>query len=200
VVIKTEYDVDLMKTVMEKRWNPFEEKPLKDVAELFRVMRKVVNGDGSRLEAVRQLLVKHPRLIVFYNFDYELVALRGLLTLENSGARRPDGVTISEWNGHKHEPLPTGDSWVYLVQYTAGAEGWNCVTTDAMVFYSLPYSYKVWEQGHGRIDRLSTPYTDLYYYMLRSDAEIDKAIMKALGAKQSFNENGFINHHARSLD
>jgi hypothetical protein len=190
VVIKTEYDVETMKKVMEKRWHVYENRPLKDAADLFRAMRKVVNSDPSRLESVKKLLITHPRLIVFYNFDYELESLRLLAS----------NADIAEWNGHKHEPLPTGASWVYLVQYTAGAEGWNCITTNAMVFYSLPYSYKLWEQGHGRIDRLSTPYTDLYYYMLRSDAEIDKAIMKALGAKQSFNENGFINHHARSLD
>jgi hypothetical protein len=162
----------------KSRWNHYLDQPLKNVSEMFIVLRKIVNSDPSRLNAVRLLLQKHPRLIVFYNFDYELEALRTLADVE-----------IAEWNGHKHQPIPEGPSWVYLVQYTAGAEGWNCTDTDAMVFYSLPYSYKAWHQAHGRIDRLNTPYTNLYYYTLMSEAWLDNAIFKALRGKKNFNES-----------
>ena len=165
---------------MKNRWNPFENKPMKDVAELFRVMRKIANSHTSRLQAVRTLLEKHDRIIVFYNFDYELEMLRKLA----------EEVTVAEYNGHKHESVPDRNRWVYLVQYSAGAEGWNCTATDAECFYSLPYSYKLWEQAHGRIDRLNTDYSDLYYYVLKSDALIDKLIWKCIKAKKSFNENG----------
>lgn len=176
--VPVKYDKELYETIVRKRWNPFEERPIKDVSELFVLMRKVVNSDPSRFLKVRELLKKHPRLIIFYNFNYELEALRELA----------EDVPLAEWNGHKHEELPEGDRWVYLVQYTAGAEGWNCTTTDSVIFHSLNYSYKLFEQAQGRIDRLNTEYTNLYYYVFRSSAGIDTAVWKALGEKRDFNE------------
>lgn len=323
------FDVPLFEKVLKQRWNPYENRPLRDVAELFLVMRKVVNSDGSRLEAVRQLLTKHPRLIVFYNFNYELEALRNLFTneptislqvpivgipseesqeltgkweskdsitskknvagfstnLESTSStmslngieknsseqlprisdssnlserttektssshtqennelwqtQKPVGIEssemenssssvlvaaknstlaslkkksmittknmasgstslqVAEWNGHKHQPVPETERWVYLVQFAAGAEAWNCTTTDAMCFYSLPYSYKFWHQAHGRIDRLDTPFSILHYYILKSRSFIDLEIAKSLANKQDFNESRFITSRAR---
>lgn len=179
--IITEYDRELYDTVTKRRWNPFTDEPVKDISEACRLMRQIVNSDGTRLEAVERLMKAHDRLIVFYNFDFELAALR---TLEQI-------VTIGEWNGHRHQPIPETDRWLYLVQYSAGAEGWNCVETDTIVFYSQSYSYKLMEQAAGRIDRMNTPYTDLYYYTLRSRASIDVAISRALKGKRTFNEKNF---------
>jgi hypothetical protein len=179
--VEVEYDRDLFDKAVKKRWNPYENRPIKDVGELFIVMRKIVNADPSRLEAVRELLVSHQKLIVFYNHDHELESLRKLKS----------EISVAEWNGHKHEEIPKDDRWCYLVQYTAGSEGWNCIETDAMCFYSLTYSYKAWHQAHGRIDRLNTLFTDLYYYALVSKSSIDNAIMKALKSKKSFNESSY---------
>ena len=142
-------------------------------------MRFIVNTDPSRLEMVKMLMKCHPKLIIFYNFDYELEILRTL----NS-----PGICVGEYNGHRKTAVPETDKWVYLVQYTAGAESWNCTETDSMVLYSLTYSYKNFVQSQGRIDRLDTPYTDLYYYILESSAPIDKAVRKALSNKKNFNE------------
>jgi hypothetical protein len=172
------YNEDYMTQAVRMRWNVFENRPVLDVAELFRVMRKIVNTDPSRLDAVKFLLKFHPKLIIFYNFDYELEILR---TLANE-------VPLAEWNGHRHEPIPNTDNWVYLVQYVSGSESWNCTLTDAMVLYSLTYSYKNFVQSQGRIDRLDSPYTFLYYYVLCSNAKIDKAVQMSLEAKKSFNE------------
>lgn len=173
-----DYDVEAFRRVNVDRWNIYENKPIRDVGELFRVMRKLVNSDPSRMKTLRELMKKHDKLIVFYNFDYELDILR---TLANE-------VPIAEWNGHKHQPIPDTDRWVYLVQYVAGAEGWNCTDTDAMVFYSLTYSYKNFYQAQGRIDRLNTKFTNLYYYVLVSNSLIDKAVRKSLNSKELFNE------------
>lgn len=176
--VSVSFDQELYDRVVKERWHVYENRPLRDITELFIVMRKVVNSHESRLEAVRSLLQKHQKVIVFYNFDYELEILR---TLRKE-------VEIAEWNGHYHQEIPVADSWVYLVQYTAGAEGWNCVETDAMIFYSLNYSYKLFHQAHGRIDRLNTPFTNLYYYILKSKSSIDRAVWESLKAKKSFNE------------
>lgn len=312
-VVQVDHDKELFEKVVDKRWHVYEERPLRDVAELFGVMRKVVNSDTSRIRALRQVLDSHPKVIVFYNFDYELEVLRALgsdstkhsttlpvseesvpeyieksktppwetcslncpkcqtthdgqtlLTQQTNlrdssesssslgsgtgfsmsheasdlcgqeggtvGSRRSDEecldglsdskkrdslsptdpcgscepqpenkfglamkesastFSIAEWNGHKHEEIPQTDSWVYLVQYVAGAEAWNCIDTDAIVFYSLTYSYKNFEQAKGRIDRMNTPFKDLYYYLFVSDSLIDKAIVRSLKSKKSFNE------------
>lgn len=184
-----DYDAEAFDKVVKKRWHVFEQRPLRDVAELFIVMRKVVNSDSSRTKAIQKLLGQHPKLIVFYNFDYELEMLRKL-----DGwwpEEFADPVVMAEWNGHKHQEIPEGEEWVYLVQYTSGAEGWNCITTDTVILYSLNYSYKIFEQSLGRIDRLNTPYKDLYYYVLVSKSPIDRAILKSLRAKKSFNVRSF---------
>lgn len=179
-----DYDVGLYDKAAKKRWHVFEDRPLKDVGELFIVTRKIVNTDLSRLGEVLKLWEEHPRLIIFYNFDYELEILRTLKNVVDA--------PVAEWNGHKHQHIPEGDKWIYLVQYTAGSEGWNCITTDTIVFWSLNYSYKLFEQAKGRIERLNTPYKDLYYFVLRSAAPIDMAILKSLTLKKNFNEKDYI--------
>ena len=178
-----DYDRETYKLVREKRWNVFEGKPIKQISGLCYTLRRVVNTATSRQLALLELFEKHPRMIIFYNFDYELDILKGL--------RYGSGVEIAEWNGHKHQPIPEGTSWVYLVQYTAGAEGWNCITTDTVVFFSQSYSWRALEQACGRINRLNTPYTDLYYYHFKSRSDIDLAISRALRDKKNFNERRF---------
>lgn len=182
--IYVKYDISKYREVMRTRWDPFKDEPIQQAAGLCYVLRRIVNEDESRQMALLELAEKHPRMIIFYNFDYELDILKGLYYGEN--------VCIAEWNGHAHEPIPTSKSWVYLVQYTAGCEGWNCVKTDTIVFYSQNYSYKVLAQAAGRIDRLNTPYTDLYYYHLKTRSGIDLAISKALNEKKQFNETRWV--------
>lgn len=180
--VPVQFDQELYDRVVKQRWDIFNDKPLKDVSQMFVAMRRVVNNDVSRLGAVLEILESHPKLIIFYNYDYELETLRTLTAI---------GIHTAEWNGHKHQPIPEGDRWVYLVQYTAGAEGWNCVSTDAIAYWSLNYSYKVFEQSQGRIDRLNTPFKDLWYYVLKSNSDIDMAILRSLGSKKDFNERKY---------
>ena len=182
-LIDVDYDRQTYKDIMTVRWNIYEDAPIQNASELCYVARKSVNSDPSRIEAVIDIVSDHPKVIVFYNYDYELELLKN--------APYGKDISIAEWNGHKHQLIPKSDRWVYLVQYTAGAEGWNCIETDTMVFFSLNYSYKIMVQSAGRIDRMNTPFTDLYYYKLRSNSPIDIAISKALRKKQNFNENKF---------
>jgi hypothetical protein len=177
------YDDNKFFLVKEKRWNVFENKPIKDVAELFRIMRKLVNSDLRRILLIKQLILKNKKTIIFYNFNYELDLLRELT--ENIG------INTKEWNGHKHEQIPETKSWVYLVQYTAGAEGWNCVETNVVIFYSQNYSYKIMSQAAGRIDRINTSFVDLYYYHIKSKSFIDFSISKALKNKKNFQEKDY---------
>lgn len=178
--VEVEYDKEKFNRVWRDRWNVYDDCPIVDVAEMHRLARRVVNEDPSRAKKVEEALEKHRRIIVFYNFDYELYALREL--------SERLGVQTAEWNGHKHQELPEGEQWMYLVQYTAGAEGWNCITTDTELYYSLTYSHKVFEQTQGRTDRLNTPYTDLNYLVLKSNAKIDELIWRSLSRKKSFHE------------
>ena len=181
--IKVPYNEELYSRVSKDRWNVYESLPIRNKAELCYVLRKIVNSESKRLTKLGDILNEHPKLIVFYNFDYELAALRHFAQSIN--------ITSCEWNGHKHEPLPKTDKWLYLVQYTAGAEGWNCVETDTIVFFSQNYSYRTMVQAAGRIDRMNTPFEKLYFYHLFSDSSIDKSIKACLMRKKNFNEKLF---------
>lgn len=175
------YDISKYKDAMRTRWNPYKDEPMLNASELCYVLRRIVNTDESRQIALLELFEDHPKMIVFYNFDHERDILLNLFSTYND-------VEVAEWSGHAHQEVPTGDKWIYLVQYTAGAEGWNCITTDTTVFYSQNYSYKTMIQAAGRIDRVNTPFTDLYYYHLKTRSGIDLAISKALANKKKFNE------------
>lgn len=269
--IPVEFDEEAMNRIMKDRWNSYEDRPILTGSEFFSLMRRTAYSHPSRLEAVRRILQVHPRLILFYSFNYELDILRGLAGrktqvlnakivgkhpssesvyvgrpskwgnpfvigkdgtrdqvlakyhdyIRGSGLMRdihelrgkdlvcwcsPDGchanilrelawetsLVVAEWNGQKHEEVPSTERWLYLVQYAAGAEGWNCITTDATAFYSQTYSYRSWSQAHGRIDRLNTPHKILKYYYLMSKADIDRAVKETLAQKKDFNEAEFV--------
>ena len=175
------YDTTKYKEAMRTRWDPYKNEPIQQASGLCYVLRRIVNESEYRQVALLELLEKNPKAIIFYNFDYELDILMNLQV--------GNDVQVAQWNGHKHQPVPDSDRWIYLVQYTAGAEGWNCIKTDTIIFYSQNYSYKIMQQSSGRIDRLNTPFKDLYYYHLKSRSGIDLAISKALSEKKQFNEN-----------
>lgn len=181
--IYVKYDVKMYKDVMKRRWDIWKDEPITNASGLCYALRKVVNTHQSRLDALLDIFSRHNKIIVFYNFDYELEILKDIYYGRD--------VKVAEWNGHKHEPIPKSKKWVYLVQYTAGAEGWNCIETDTIVFFSQNYSYKIMHQSAGRIDRLNTPYKDLYYYHLKTHSGIDLAIFRAIKSKKKFNEKAF---------
>ena len=184
IPIICEYDKALYNTALKDRWNVFEDSPIENASELCYVLRKICNIHSSRIKKVMELIKKHRKVIIFYNFDYELEALKSAIE-----------VPITEWNGHRHDDILDCDEWAHLVQYAAGAEGWNCITTNVIIFYSLSYSYKATEQASGRIDRLNTPFERLYYYKLTTESDIDKAIALALEAKKEFNIKRFALEH-----
>ena len=181
------YDISKYKDTIRTRWDPYKNEPIQQASGLCYVLRRIVNEDESRVVALLEILEKTPRAIIFYNFDYERDMLLHVLSDDEYV-----GYEVAEWTGHAHQPLPDSDRWVYLVQYAAGSEGWNCIKTDTIIFFSQNYSYKVMEQACGRIDRLNTKYVDLYYYHLKSRSGIDLAISKALNKKKKFNENRWV--------
>ena len=184
ITILCNYDKEKYFYILKNRWNIFRDEPIMNSSELSQCLRKIVNSDKSRLDKLSKIIEKSIGSIIFYNFDYELEILIELCKKKN--------YIYAQWNGHRHQPIPESDKcWVYLVQYAAGAEGWNCITTDTIIFYSLNHSYKMMTQAAGRIDRLNTPFTNLYYYTLRSDARIDNSIMRCLKDKKDFNENKY---------
>ncbi len=179
-----DYDKELYSKIAKDRWNPYDDEPIAETGKLCYLMRRAVNDNPKRIEKVADIMRKHDKIIIFYNFTYELEALRNFLDLNE--------VLYSEWNGERHENIQRGGSWVYLVQYSAGAEGWNCIDTNAIIFYSLNYSYRMTVQAEGRIDRLNTKFIDLYFYYIQTTAPIDISIMKALKNKRNFNEKAFL--------
>lgn len=191
--IAVRYDGELITQVIKTRQN-LEGEPIENAAQFCSILRQITFSDESRVVTLLELIEKHPTAIIFYNYDFELDILKSI----DYG----DDIEIAEWNGHKHEPVPTSSKWVYLVNYAAGAEGWNCITTDTIIFYSQNYSWRIMNQAQGRIDRLNTPYMNLWYYHLVSRSPIDRAITRALRAKGKFNEGRFyesFNNNSRKM-
>lgn len=183
VYVTCDYDVESYKFMKLKRWNIYENKPMENASEYCSCLRRCVNSSDDRKRRLLNILEDHPKAIIFYSFDYELEILRNILDKSH--------IVYSEWNGHRHQPLPSGDKWAYLVEYAAGNEGWNCIQTDTIIFYSLQYSYRVMVQASGRTDRLNTPFRTLYYFHMRSNSDIDRAICEKLKKKKKFNERDF---------
>lgn len=183
-LINSNHDEELYNRIFKDRWNIFEDKPIENASEMLQSLRKIVATDEDRIFNAKFLMDIHDRLIIFYNYNYE----RDVLIQIANDLDKP----YWEWNGHAHQELPDQDTWLYIVQYTAGAEGWNCITTNAILFYSMNYSYKITEQAEGRIDRLNTPYIDLEYYFLTSNSTVEKDIYKAIKTKQKFNESAWL--------
>ena len=186
------YDTKKYKEAIRTRWDPYKDEPIQQASGLCYVLRRIVNEDESRVVALMEILEKTPRAIIFYNFDYERELLLHLFSCDD-GVDKNEFVDyeVAEWSGHAHQPIPDSKRWIYLVQYTAGCEGFNCIKTNTIIFYSQNYSYKVMAQASGRIDRLNTPFKDLYYYHLKSRSGIDMAISRALKEKKKFNERKF---------
>lgn len=184
MTVITDFPIETYKSVMKYRQNPETGEPFNDANSLCLYLRKIVNSSPDRIAKTKEIAEKHKRVIIFYSYDYELDILKKLFWNTE--------FEIAEWNGHRHEDLPENSKWVYLVNYMAGAEGWNCIKTDTIIFYSQSYSYKTMVQASGRINRLNTPFKELYYYNLRSNSTIDISIAKALKCKKNFNEKNFI--------
>lgn len=182
--INASFDKDLYKSVIDNRFNPFTEEPIMNASEFTQVLRRIVNTSDRRRENVKQQIMTRDRIIIFYNYTYELDILKEICQELNRA--------FYQWNGQKHETIPDAETWVYLVQYTAGAEGWNCITTDTILFYSLNYSYRIMEQSEGRINRVNTSFTDLYYIYVKSPASIDDAIARSISSKKKFNERNWV--------
>lgn len=182
--IQSSYDQKAYTRIFKDRWNVFEEKPIENASEMLQCLRKIVSADDDRVFNATVLLDMHPKVIVFYNYNYEREILIDICERL--------GKPYSQWNGHAHEEIPHEEDWVYIVQYTAGAEGWNCTSTNIILFYSLNYSYKIMEQAEGRIDRINTPYTNLEYYYLTTKSSIEKDIFKSVETKKRFNESAWV--------
>lgn len=203
--LECEYDRESFRDVIKRRWNIFKDQPIENASELFGVLRRIVSTHPSRSDRFLEVLDNHEKVIVFYNFNYELDILRELCKEYQirscSGGLPPWDLSEeeietflnedkkfgwSEYNGHRHDPIPDTERWVYLVQYTSGAEGWNCTKTDTMLFWSLTYSWKQYWQSQGRIDRLNTPFKDLFYYVMMANSPAEKPVLSALERKKDF--------------
>lgn len=177
--ISVDYNKPMVDFVLKNQWDPFSNQPIEHLSAETFINRKIINLAPSRIMKLLRIHEKVKKLIIFYNFNFELEILRTWFEYRTISA---------EWNGHRHDPIPKEDDWVYSVQYAA-SEAWECFDTNHMAFYSLNYSYRKRHQAMGRIDRHNTPFTDLHYYELVSDSYLDKAILKAFEKKQDFNIN-----------
>lgn len=190
----------IYKDTIKNRWDPYNNKPLENASSLCYTLRRIVNSDISRIDKLEEIIKEKHRIVIFYNYDYELELLTNYLEFASNNMIFGDDFEYAEYNGHRHQDIPKSKSWIYLVQYNSGAEGWNCITCDTMIFFSQNYSYKMMEQASGRIDRLNTPFKKLYYYVFKSRSSIDISISRALKSKKQFNERKYITELENSYE
>lgn len=186
-VINCNYSVKAYKDILRDRFDYEKNEPISSQGRFCYLLR-ICGNNLDKLAKVSNILKEYGPAIIFYNYDQEYYDLCSSLSAQ--------GYTVRCYNGHQHDPTPSGEfspnsKWAYLVQYNAGAEGWNCIATPNMIFYSLNYSYKMMLQASGRIDRCNTPFRELNYFVLTNDSPIEYRIRDCLKRKEKFNENAY---------
>lgn len=136
----------------------------------------------DKLEAFKDLVEStNDRLIVFYNFNAELEALKGVCEAL--------GRSISLVNGqcrdlYSYENI--SDS-ITLIQYQAGAMGLNLQKANRMIYFTPPLSSELFEQSKKRIHRIGQGKTCFYYY-LTCKGSVEEKIYKTLAMRRDFTE------------
>lgn len=136
----------------------------------------------DKLEAFRDLVEStNDRLIVFYNFNAELEALKGIC--------ESVGRSISLVNGQGRDLLSyeNDNSSITLIQYQAGAMGLNLQKSNRIIYYTPPLSSELFEQSKKRIHRIGQSKTCFYYY-LTCKGSVEEKIYKTLAMRRDYTE------------
>ena len=136
----------------------------------------------DKLQAFQELLEStNDRLIVFYNFNAELEALKGIC----DSVERPYSVVNGESKdlyAYEHE-----SGSITLIQYQAGAMGLNLQKANKIVYFTPPLSSELFEQSKKRIHRVGQSKTCFYYY-LTCGGSIEEKIYRTLAMRKSYTE------------
>lgn len=140
----------------------------------------------EKLEAFRDLLEStNDRVIVFYNFNDELEALKSVC----NALERPISVVnglVKNLYSYQHER----DS-ITLVQYQAGAMGLNLQLANKIIYFTLPDGRQdLFDQSKKRIHRIGQKKTCFYYILLCRNS-VEEEILKTLNVRTELTDDLF---------
>ena len=122
------------------------------------------------------------RVIIFYNFNTELEALRKVLF----------DRTISIVNGQVKDlkAYENNDNSVTLIQYQAGAMGLNLQMANRIIYFSLPERSELFEQSKARICRIGQE-KQCYYHIMMCHKSVEEKIYECLLMRKDYTDELF---------
>lgn len=143
----------------------------------------------AKLEAFRDLVASTgDRLIVFYNFTYELTEMQQILMdSDNSYSKRFSVVNGQIKALQNYEDK--SDS-ITFVQYQAGAMGLNLQKANKIVYFTLPERSELFEQSRKRIHRIGQERPCFYYFLMCRNS-IEQKVKAALDMRKDYTDELF---------
>lgn len=144
-------------------------------------------ANAAKLDAFNDLLDStNDRLLVFYNFTNELMALTDILI----DAERPFSIV----NGDTKDltAYEKSENSVTLIQYQAGSMGLNLQKSNKIVYFTPPLSSELFEQSKKRTHRIGQNRTCFYYYLTCKNS-IEEKIYRTLKMRRDYTEALFEN-------
>lgn len=139
----------------------------------------------DKLAAVKDLIGStEGRLIIFYNFNAEMKALRDIC----NGMKRP--VSLVNGSVKNLEAYEEYTDSVTLIQYQAGAYGLNLQKCRRVIYFTLPESSELFEQSRKRIHRIGQDQT-CFYYILICKESIETKILQTLRKRKDYTDRLF---------
>ena len=122
------------------------------------------------------------RVIIFYNFNTELEALRKVLF------DRPISIVNGQVKDLK--AYENNDNSVTLIQYQAGAMGLNLQKANRIIYFSLPERSELFEQSKARICRIGQE-KQCYYHIMMCHKSVEEKIYECLLMRKDYTDELF---------
>ena len=122
------------------------------------------------------------RVIIFYNFNTELEALRKVLF------DRPISIVNGQVKNLKE--YENNDNSVTLIQYQAGAMGLNLQKANRIIYFSLPERSELFEQSKARICRIGQE-KQCYYHIMMCHKSVEEKIYECLLMRKDYTDELF---------
>lgn len=139
----------------------------------------------DKLDAVQDLIQStNDRIIIFYNFNVELEALKRIC----SELDRP----VSEVNGNVKDLIAyeTRSDSVTLVQYQAGSMGLNLQKSNKIIYFTLTDRSDLFEQSKKRIHRIGQ-YRPCFYYTMICKGSVEESVHNTLQKRMDYTDELF---------
>lgn len=114
----------------------------------------------GKIEALKDLIEStEDRLVIFYNFDIELEAIKSVI---------PDNRPISYINGKIKDKTAYENETnsITLCQYQSASMGHNLQLCNKLIYFSPPLSSELYEQSKKRIHRIGQDSNCIYYKLI----------------------------------